>query len=96
MNHPDFRVMGKIFATLGAPNAEWGMVKLSPEEQQNYLDAAPDAFQPAAGAWGLQGATLVRLSAARTPLVRKALTTAATAVRERTARPTAGRKSAKK
>ena len=44
---PDFRVRGKIFATLSYPDSEWGMVKLSPEQQQNYLDAAPDVFEPA-------------------------------------------------
>src|SRR4051812_17793236 len=52
MNHPDFRVRGKIFATLSYPDTEWGMVKLSPEQQQNYLDAAPDVFEPAPGAFG--------------------------------------------
>ena len=50
MKHPDFRARGKIFATLTYPNSEWGMVKLSPEQQQNFLDAAPDAFEPASAA----------------------------------------------
>jgi hypothetical protein len=73
MNHPDFRVKGKIFATLGAPDTEWGMVALTPEEQQNYLDAEPEAFTPAAGAWGRGGSTMVRLKAAKKPLVKKAM-----------------------
>jgi hypothetical protein len=76
MNHPDFRVKGKIFATLGAPDQEWGMVALSPEEQQNYLDAAPEAFTPAAGAWGRQGSTMVRLKVAKKTLVKKAMAAA--------------------
>ncbi len=76
MNHPDFRVRGKIFATLSHPEGEWGMVKLSPEQQQNFLDAAPDVFEPASGAWGRGGATMVRLKAAKKPLTRKALETA--------------------
>ena len=76
MNHPDFRVKGKIFATLGAPDAGSGMVSLSPEEQQNYLDAAPEAFTPAAGAWGRQGATMVNLKAAKKALVKKAMAAA--------------------
>src|SRR3954452_2404638 len=76
MKHPDFRVRGKIFATLSYPDAEWGMVKLAPEEQQNYLDAAPDAFEPASGAWGRGGATMVRLKAAKKTEVKKALETA--------------------
>src|SRR5690242_18909947 len=71
MNHPDFRVRGKIFATLGYPDGNSGMVSLTPEEQQNYLGAAPDAFTPAKGVWGRKGATMVNLKAARKPLVRK-------------------------
>jgi hypothetical protein len=76
MKHPDFRVGGKIFATLGHPDGEWGMVSLSPEEQHNYLTAAPDAFTLANGAWGRQGATMVRLKAAKKTLVKKALESA--------------------
>lgn len=72
MNHPDFRVRGKIFATLG-PGEIWGMVKLTPEQQAGYLRTAPAVFEPAAGAWGRRGATLVHLKAAPERLVRKAL-----------------------
>jgi hypothetical protein len=72
MGHPDFRVCGKIFATLG-PDARWGMVKLSPEEQAELVRAHPAAFEPAAGAWGRRGATIVRLSRARGEPVRRAL-----------------------
>ncbi len=36
MDHPDFRVKGKIFATLGYPDKARGMVKLSPEDQHNF------------------------------------------------------------
>src|ERR1051325_8842204 len=75
MNHPDFRFRGRIFATLSA-DEQWGMVKLSPEEQQNYLDAAPEVFTPASGAWGRQGCTMVRLKSARKPMVRQAMETA--------------------
>jgi hypothetical protein len=81
MKHPDFRVGGKIFATVGYPDGEWGMVKLSPEQQQNYLDAAPGVFKPAAGAWGRAGATMVRLKTAKKALVQKALETACGEVR---------------
>lgn len=78
MGHPDFRVGGKIFATLG-PEGEsepWGMVKLTPEQQAPLLEAEPDAFAPASGAWGRRGATLVRLPKARVAPVRRALTEA--------------------
>lgn len=62
MSHPDFRVGGKIFATLGSPNAEWGMVSLMPEQQELGREAEPGAFKPAAGAWGRGGSTLVKLA----------------------------------
>ena len=76
MGHPDFRVGGKIFATLGAPSADWGMVKLTVEQQQTFCDADADAFQACNGAWGRQGCTNVRLSAAKATIVRSALTLA--------------------
>lgn len=63
MGHPDFRVGGRIFATLGAPDAGHGMVSLMPEQQELAMDAEPQAFRPAAGAWGRGGSTLVRLDA---------------------------------
>ena len=85
MNHPDFRLRGKIFATLGYPAGDWGMVKLSPEEQQNYVSAAPEAFEPAKGVWGCRGATMVRLKAAKKTLVRKAMVTAVGLMVEATA-----------
>jgi hypothetical protein len=61
MGHPDFRVGGKIFATLGYPDAEHGMVVLLAEQQELAIDAEPEAFMPAAGAWGRGGSTLVIL-----------------------------------
>lgn len=73
MNHPDFRVNGRIFATLGSPNEEFGMVKLTPEQQQTLLHADGVGFRPAAGAWGRQGSTLVILAKASTPHVKAAL-----------------------
>jgi hypothetical protein len=73
MNHPDFRVNGKIFATLGYPNAGYAMVKLPPEEQHNYCTTYPDAFVPVKGKWGLQGATNVILEPAKKTHVKKAL-----------------------
>lgn len=63
MGHPDFRVAGKIFATLGYPDGSFGMVKLTPLEQKMFMDVASKAFCPCAGAWGRKGATSVRLAA---------------------------------
>ena len=59
INHPDFRVGGKIFATLGSPNADHGMVALLPEQQDLAVAAEPEAFKLASGAWGRGGSTLV-------------------------------------
>jgi hypothetical protein len=64
MNHPDFRVGGKIFATLGAPNKDWGMVKLTPPQQRQFVQDQPEVFVPVKGAWGKQGCTNVCLKPA--------------------------------
>jgi hypothetical protein len=63
MHHPDFRVAGKIFATLGYPDKEHGMVVLPPEEQARLVRTHPKVFAPAKGAWGKRGSTTVRLKA---------------------------------
>jgi hypothetical protein len=76
MGHPDFRVRGKIFATLGAPDEEWGMVKLTPDQQGLLVQVKPDMFRPVPGGWGRRGATNVRLAAATVAAVRPALATA--------------------
>jgi hypothetical protein len=73
MKHPDFRVGGKIFATLGYPDKTRGMVKLSPEDQHYFSKDYPDAFVPVKGAWGRKGATSVHLKAAKKDILRKAL-----------------------
>jgi hypothetical protein len=75
MGHPDFRVAGKIFATLW-PDDHWGMVKLTLEQQAAFISAAPDVFQPVSGGWGRRGATRVLLRKAPTRSVLQALTTA--------------------
>jgi hypothetical protein len=62
MGHPDFRVGGKIFATLLAPGSDTAMVSLLPEQRELAIEAEPEAFRPAAGAWGRGGSTLVTLS----------------------------------
>jgi hypothetical protein len=72
MGHPDFRVRGKIFATLG-PGEAWGMVKLTPEQQAVFVRTESSVFEPVKGAWGRRGATYVRLAAATAPSVRQAL-----------------------
>jgi len=73
MGHPDFRVGGRIFATLGYPRDGWAMVKLTPEQQELFTRAQPQVFAPVEGGWGRAGATQVRLRAARKPAVHEAL-----------------------
>ena len=77
MSHPDFRVAGKIFASLGVPDENWGMVKLTPEQQRTFIKKAPEVFKPCSGAWGRQGATNVYLAAAQARIVCSALDAAA-------------------
>ena len=73
MNHPDFRVGTKIFATLGYPDTQHGMVKLPPEHQHEFTHNEPEAFACVNGAWGRQGATSVLLGAANEGSVKSAL-----------------------
>ncbi|MGE3271216.1 MAG: MmcQ/YjbR family DNA-binding protein [Chloroflexota bacterium] len=59
-NTADFRVRGKIFATL--PDDERMVVRIDPSEQHAILESFPTTFSPAAGAWGERGWTVVRLA----------------------------------
>jgi hypothetical protein len=74
--HPDFRVRGKIFATLAYPNEAVGMVKLTPEQQKTFVRTEPAVFVPIKGTWGARGATHVRLEPASEASVRQALVAA--------------------
>ena len=76
MRHPDFRVGGKIFATLGYPDEDSAMVKLSADDQQEFVRTSPGILTPVKGAWGRQGATNIYLPAATREIVREALTAA--------------------
>ena len=73
MGHPDFRVGGKIFATLGYPDEKWAMVKLTPMEQEMLVASEREVFTPAAGAWGRRGSTRVRLAKASQQTLHAAL-----------------------
>jgi hypothetical protein len=73
MNHPDFRVGGKIFASLGYPDDDWGMVKLMPAQQASFAQEARGVFDPCKGVWGKRGATSVRLSLVTPKTLRAAL-----------------------
>jgi hypothetical protein len=88
MNHPDFRVAGKIFASLGVPDESWAMVKLTREQQRAFIEKAPKIFKPCSGAWGRQGYTNVYLAAAKPAIVRLALDAAAKNVANRSQKKT--------
>jgi hypothetical protein len=73
MNHPDFRVAGKIFATLAYPNKQFAMVKLTPLQQDDFVAAHPAAFKPVNGAWGRKGCTHILLAKSNKRAVKEAL-----------------------
>lgn len=73
MGHPDFRVRGKIFATLSHPGKPRGMVKLTPDQQEVFIADHPRTFEPASGAWGRQGCTMVALKVANKTTLRRAI-----------------------
>ena len=75
MAHPDFRANGRIFATL-YPDNERGMVKLTPDQQEEFVRANPATFVPASGAWGRQGCTTVRLDSVDEATLGEAMTLA--------------------
>jgi predicted DNA-binding protein (MmcQ/YjbR family) len=72
-HHPDFRVNGKIFATLGYPDETRAMVILTPEQQAEFLNDYPEIFAPAAGAWGRNGSTTIALPKATKTILQPAV-----------------------
>ncbi len=64
MGAPDFRVGGRIFATLASQNQGYGNLKLTPEQQAEFVAAQPELFLPIAGGWGRMGMTHIRLAKA--------------------------------
>jgi YjbR protein len=73
MGAVDFRVGGRIFATLAAVDKGYGNVMLSPEQQRDFMAELPDVFLPCPGKWGDAGATHIRLAATNEDIVRGAL-----------------------
>jgi hypothetical protein len=76
MGSPDFRVGGRIFATLAAQAQGYGNLMLTPEQQAMFVAEAPEVFIPVHGGWGRNGATHLKLAAAHEDLVNGALQTA--------------------
>lgn len=75
--HPDFRLGGRVVASLDSPDVGWAMVKLTPAQQSEVLRASASGFRPANGAWGAQGYTILFLADAKAEPVRAALALAA-------------------
>ena len=73
MGHTDFRVGGKIFASLGYPNERFGVAMLTPQDQDLLMRDLPKTFAPAAGAWGAKGSTTILLRGASKRAVTQAL-----------------------
>ena len=76
MGAPDFRVGGRIFATLASQGQGYGNVKLAPEQQVAFVEELPEVFVPIAGGWGRTGMTHIRLAAASEDVLAGALRTA--------------------
>jgi hypothetical protein len=73
MGAPDFRVGGRIFATLASEAQGYGNLMLTPEHQAAFVQEQPDVFLPIPGGWGRMGATHIRLAAANEDVLTGAL-----------------------
>ena len=94
MGQADFRVGGRIFATLASEKQGYGNLMLTPEQQAAFLEELPDVFVPVVGGWGRNGATHIRLAAASEEVLEGALRTAWKLRMEKNAK--AGKRSAER
>jgi hypothetical protein len=76
MGHPDFRVGGRIFATLSGEARGRGVLKLTVEQQAAFVAELPEVFEPVQGGWGRMGMTYIVLDRTDEPTMRGALMTA--------------------
>jgi hypothetical protein len=86
MGSPDFRVGGRIFATLASESQGYGNLMLTPDLQAEFVLEQPDVFLPVPGGWGRNGATHIRLAQANEDLLAGALRTAWKLRKEKNAR----------
>jgi hypothetical protein len=96
MGAVDFRVGGRIFATLASVKQGYGNLMLTPELQSTFVEEAPDIFLPIAGGWGRMGATHIRLAEANEDVLAGALRTAWQLRRETNAKSRSPKTPAKK
>jgi hypothetical protein len=76
MGKPDFRVGGRIFATLASADEGYGNLMLTPGQQVAFVEELPEVFVPIPGGWGRMGMTHIRLAAAKPEVLAGALHTA--------------------
>jgi len=76
MGSPDFRVGGRIFATLASQSQGYGNLMLTPEQQGMFIEERPELLLPIAGGWGRMGSTHIRLAVANEDVLEGALRTA--------------------
>src|SRR5580704_4416234 len=76
MGAPDFRVGGRIFATLASQSQGYGNLMLNPDQQAAFVEELPEVFLPIHGGWGRMGATHIRLATATEEVLSGALQTA--------------------
>jgi hypothetical protein len=96
MGAADFRVGGRIFATLAHEAKGYGNLMLTPAQQALFIEDQPDVFLPVAGGWGRNGATHIRLAAANEALLAGALRTAYKLRQEKNEKTAPAAKAAKK
>lgn len=87
MGAVDFRVGGRIFATLASQEEGYGNLMLTPEQQADFVGELPDVFLPVRGGWGRMGATHIRLAKASKDVLAGALLTAWKLRVEKNAKP---------
>jgi YjbR len=84
MGAPDFRVGGRIFATLASLDEGYGNLKLTPEQQADFVRELPEVFLPIRGGWGRAGMTHICLEKASEDVLTDALRLAWKNRREKT------------
>jgi hypothetical protein len=92
---PDFRVGGRIFATLAHQKQGYGNLMLTPEQQAAFVEELPEVFLPVHGGWGRNGATHIRLAKANKDVLTGALQTAWKIRMEKNAKPSRKKPAAK-
>ncbi len=87
MGAVDFRVGGRIFATLASVSQGYGNLMLTPEQQAAFVEELPALFLPVHGGWGKSGATHIRLAEAPEDVLAGALRTAWQLRRDKNKKP---------